>query len=306
MFKNYLKVLPKGVQISIFFGMWVALFFLGSLISGVVQTQFFGIDLEGASTITQTAPSAAMIMNVIIQIFMFGLPAILFAYLSDPDMKGYLGWSKNNKTQSLFALFTIAGLMIFFVSSLAGLIKTIDLGDIANQMQAAREEHISSYLKNSDWQGILLAIFLMAVIPAICEELFFRGVFMKIMINVSSRPVMAFIFTSLFFTFLHSSIYEFLPIFCASMILCFVYYYTGNIMNSIIIHFLNNAIQVVIVVFSNTEQQLATSLQDKLTLVGVLLITALGLVLLMRQIYKKHQPQPHFWALQQPTIDKSY
>lgn len=296
MFKNYLRVFPKGVQISIFIGLWVAFFLIGSLLSGLVQTNFFGVPLNSDGLAAK--PQLSMVLNVILQIFMFGLPALVFAYLADPKMDHYLGLKNGAKRLSPIAWVLIAAFMILLVSSLAGLINTIDLGDFANKMQSARSQHVNNYLQNTSIGGVAMAILLMAIVPAICEELFFRGIFMKIMLNVNRSPIMAFVFTSLFFAFLHSSIYEFLPIFLASMILCFIYYHSANLTNTIIIHFLVNAIQVLMVVFSNSSAKIASTTNEKLLLGGILLAACGGLYLLLQYVFKNRVVAPQHWNMQ--------
>lgn len=85
----------------------------------------------------------------------------------------------------------------------------------------------------------LLAVLIAAVLPAICEEIVFRGVIMS-----SLEPcgtLHAVLGTSLLFAFAHMSLEEFPIYFFSSLVLCFVTYVSRSIFASIIIHSVYNA-----------------------------------------------------------------
>lgn len=88
----------------------------------------------------------------------------------------------------------------------------------------------------------VLILLIFAVIPAVCEELVFRGVIMSSFELCGTVP--AVIGTSLLFAFAHMSL-ENLPLyFFASVVLCFVTYVSRSVWSAVIIHSLYNVFAI--------------------------------------------------------------
>jgi len=115
-------------------------------------------------------------------------------------------------------------------------------------------ENIQNYLKtqqefNADlqekfiqlnWSDFILNILLLAIIPAISEELFFRGLIQKIFIGVFQNNSFGIIVTSIVFGLLHFQIDNLLAIIFASILFGFIYEKSGNILLTIVLHFCFN------------------------------------------------------------------
>ena len=88
--------------------------------------------------------------------------------------------------------------------------------------------------------ALILLVF--AIIPAVCEEIVFRGVILNSFELCGTAP--AIIGTSLLFAFAHMSL-ENLPLyFFASVVLCFATYISRSIWSAIIIHSLYNVLAI--------------------------------------------------------------
>jgi len=82
----------------------------------------------------------------------------------------------------------------------------------------------------------------MAITPAICEELLFRGLILSGLRRYGSWP--AIVISSLLFALAHASIYRLLPTFCLGLLLGHVVQRTGSIACSMLVHALNNGVAV--------------------------------------------------------------
>ena len=102
---------------------------------------------------------------------------------------------------------------------------------------------------NNVWK-LLLSILTMAVLPAVFEELIYRGIVLKGMLS-KFKPWVAIIISALFFTLMHGSIDQTLFQFMLGIILCFVFYKTQNILYPILIHFFNNALVLILNYFNS-------------------------------------------------------
>jgi hypothetical protein len=88
--------------------------------------------------------------------------------------------------------------------------------------------------------GLLLSLVVISIIPAISEELIFRGVIQKLFIDLSRNKHFGIILTALLFSAMHMDIAGFLPRFALGAILGYMYLWSGSIYLSIVAHFTNN------------------------------------------------------------------
>jgi uncharacterized protein len=87
----------------------------------------------------------------------------------------------------------------------------------------------------------ILALIIMAFLPALCEETLFRGGLQNFLTRSTKMPWLSIIIVSLLFSAAHFSYYGFLSRFFLGMVLGLLYQYSGKIWLNIIAHFFNNA-----------------------------------------------------------------
>ena len=91
---------------------------------------------------------------------------------------------------------------------------------------------------------LLLGIILLAVLPAICEELIFRGIILNGFFS-KFKPAVAILITSGLFALIHMSIYSTVHQFILGIELGLILYLTGRLGYCMIFHFFNNLFVVV-------------------------------------------------------------
>ncbi len=92
--------------------------------------------------------------------------------------------------------------------------------------------------------GMWLNILIIAALPAISEELIFRGVFQKIFQNLFRSGHLSVWFTSFLFSAIHLQFYGFLPRFILGLIFGYLFLWSRNLWYPVIAHFINNAVPV--------------------------------------------------------------
>lgn len=98
----------------------------------------------------------------------------------------------------------------------------------------------------------LLAVLLMAVIPAICEELMFRGVILHgLRSRFSEWP--AILLSALMFTLMHGNLQQFVYPFILGTIMGWVVVRTGSLVSSMLVHFINNFLVVTLSYIENVS-----------------------------------------------------
>ena len=129
--------------------------------------------------------------------------------------------------------------------------------------------------------GNIVGIFLViALAPAICEEMLFRGLIYHSMKSRYRTPVAIGIVAALFGIY-HMSLVKFIPTGLLGLVLCYVVYKTGSIYTSMLMHCINNAFSVAVTYYPEQIGKIFPILyRESMSLSDALLLSGAGLVLL--------------------------
>ena len=145
-----------------------------------------------------------------------------------------IGWS-------VLGMVLIAPLVVFLYQ----INQLIPLPDGLQFMEEQTEEAIKGLMQmDTPWE-LLANLLVVALLPAIGEELVFRGILQKQLGRFMLRPWHAILLAAAIFSFIHMQFGGFLPRWLLGIVLGWLYWRTGNLWVSIIAHFFNNGIQVV-------------------------------------------------------------
>lgn len=134
-------------------------------------------------------------------------------------------------------------------------------------------------LTNGWW--LTLNIFLLAVLPAVFEELIYRGIILNGLRRFGA--VNAVVISALLFALAHGSAMQFFYQFILGIVLGFVIIKTGSVIASMVVHFLNNAI-VLIVGYIDVKFPQSSSITfttDIIIFSFVIAISSAGLLILL-------------------------
>ncbi len=93
--------------------------------------------------------------------------------------------------------------------------------------------------------GMLLNLLIIALIPAVGEELTFRGLLQQSLTR-KMNPHVAIFLSAAIFSFIHFQFYGFLPRLFLGLLLGYMFYVSGSLWTSIVMHFVNNGSVVVL------------------------------------------------------------
>jgi hypothetical protein len=96
---------------------------------------------------------------------------------------------------------------------------------------------------------LYLALFIIAVLPAIGEEIVFRGLIQKELFRATSNIHVSIWFAAVLFSAIHMQFFGFVPRLLLGALFGYLYYWSGNLLLAIIAHFVNNAVSVVALYF---------------------------------------------------------
>lgn len=115
----------------------------------------------------------------------------------------------------------------------------------SHQQEMANWKIQSAILGNTSFTGILAVFILMAIVPGILEELFFRSLLLRWQL-LYQKPLFAILFNGFIFSAIHFQFEGFFARWILGSILAFVYHKSGKIWVSISVHIFNNAMSIVI------------------------------------------------------------
>lgn len=142
---------------------------------------------------------------------------------------------------------SLIGAILFVVAQPAILLlgwlnSFVPVPDALAQMQETMAEMISSFLKSDN--ALLLGVIHVGVVPAVCEEIMYRGYVMRAF-EKSWGIVAAILISGAVFGAYHLQISNFLPLATLGVFLAYLTYISDSLIPAIIAHFINNGGQVV-------------------------------------------------------------
>jgi membrane protease YdiL (CAAX protease family) len=243
---GHLRVKSPWAQLGIFLLVFSPQLLL-SLASLFVNVKT-NIDLSNPTVITKMKLQQAGF-----SVIYFLLPAFLFTVFTfRGNYLYFLGFKKAEKT-NMYVLGALCMLLALpFVFLLNDINQSIQL-PIPSNLKAMEEEtmkHMIAFLKVNHPIDIVINVLIIAVLPAVCEEVFFRGVLQRILIHATRSPWAGIIITAILFSALHMQFQGFLPRMFLGMVLGALYWYSGSLWTSILAHFVNNAVQVIAISYA--------------------------------------------------------
>lgn len=263
---KYFRTYPWGLQLLMFFLMVFTFYSAAGVIIISLIPKLTGILPAQIGKIAPGSPAALVNATLIVagasNLCVFLLPAFVFAYLAHPQPRAYLGFRTPGKAiQPLLAILVMLGAMPV-LESLSGLVSHINFGPTVAANEKANDEMMSTFLDMPSFAVFLKTFLILAVLPAIGEEMFFRGTFMRFVRKKTTGMAIPVVFTALIFSFAHSSVYGFIPIFLAGVLLAVIYNLTGSLWCSILAHLFFNGTQIILSYASNTNAQIKTFMHN--------------------------------------------
>jgi membrane protease YdiL (CAAX protease family) len=143
-------------------------------------------------------------------------------------------------------------------------------------MEKDAGKQMEAFLKAKNGFDIAINVFVIALLPAFCEEICFRGALQRIIIQLARNPWVGIIVTSILFSALHLQFQGFFPRVMLGIVLGALYWFSGSLWPSILAHFVNNAVQVIAV---SASPELATKNPTMPVYYGLLSALVVGIIL---------------------------
>lgn len=259
-FSNTSPFLRLLFAILIIIGSFLIVYLIGLLVALVV----FNISMSDITDILSARDQQSLQLlkyfQLILSIGLFLVPPLIFHYLFRTESRNYL---KTNIVPSglsfLIAVFAML-VAVPMINLLAELNSYLDLPQSFEAIETWMKERETEagdltqrFLKVNTFSGFLFNLLLIAIIPAIGEELLFRGVIQQIFTEWTKNAHIGVILAAVLFSAFHFQFYGFLPRMLMGIYFGYLVLWSGSIWLAVAAHFINNASAVLLYYFYGEE-----------------------------------------------------
>ncbi|MEJ1241109.1 CPBP family intramembrane glutamic endopeptidase [Chryseolinea sp. T2] len=135
--------------------------------------------------------------------------------------------------------------------------------------------------------GLLIALFIMAVIAGIGEELVFRGLIQNELWRGSNNIHLAIWASAFVFSAIHMQFFGFVPRLLLGALFGYLYYWSGNLLVPMFAHFVNNAFGVILRYLYNIKAISTDVAEDDAAPWSLVIVSAVIAAVMIYQLHKK-------------------
>jgi membrane protease YdiL (CAAX protease family) len=134
-----------------------------------------------------------------------------------------------------------------------------EAGQWIREKENTANDLLETLLLRDNLMAAGMNILLLAILPAVSEELIFRGVLQRILGKLLHSGHAAVWLTSLIFSTVHFQFYGFLPRFILGLLFGYLFLWTRSVWLPVTAHFINNAVPVIGASFSGWQTMSGSS-----------------------------------------------
>lgn len=257
MLNRYLTFYNSPIQFVVFCAILSMSFLVGGSLIEFLNTQIIGFSNEeilGMKDISSELSNKLKFVNATLLAITLLLPAIIFSYLAYPKPSKYLGLDALRKKHHLLWGITLILIAIPFTSLLEEWSQLIPAIGNSKELDEKYNQLATSMLKGTSLIDLFSNIFFICIMPALIEEIFFRGCLQNILLHwMRKTPIAAILLVAVLFSVFHGQLSGFFPRIFLGLLLGLSYYYSGSLWVSMFMHVVNNLVTVVFVYLFNNQ-----------------------------------------------------
>ena len=245
---TYKQVLYLGLLILI------GLVVFGAVGMAIASTFWSTHDIMAATSYILETPSQVNYMKVLQFLTMFGtflFPAVALNYMAKSYNFSFLYLNRGINGQKIIMIVVLVVISLPIINALMTWNQGLHLPSYmagTEEWMRDKEKQLTGiteiFMSTSSISGLFINLFIMAVLPAFGEEFIFRGILMK-WFNKSMSIHVAIVLSAFIFSAIHIQFLGFFPRFFMGIMMGYVFYWSGSLWASILLHFLNNGMAVV-------------------------------------------------------------
>ena len=256
-FKDYMPKqqppapMSHGVQFILLMSLIIGGLILAAIVSAIIIFTMMGGSFSALSVTEIMKPehaNANKVLQIASTLALFFAPAFVFALIVHRKPLQYLGFNSKISAKQIGLVILVAFTGLFLSGALGEVNELIPISKglrtYFKKLEDDYTEQMMAMIQMKNIADYLVSLLLIALAPAIFEEVFFRGTVQQLFTNWFKKPWVAILITSVIFSAIHMSYFGFLPRAMLGIVLGLLFYYSKNIWTNILAHFLNNGIAV--------------------------------------------------------------
>ena len=226
------------------------------ILSIVLGWLFFGVDLGEMQQLIQNASNPKNI--VILKFFqtfqsigVFIIPPLLIAWIFYENPAKFLKFDKKPDLRSVLfviAIILVSNPFINFLSeineklSLPGWMSSVEIWMQDSEHQA--DQLTKAFLATTSLSGLIMNIAMIGILPALGEELLFRGIIQQLFKKKFGNAHAAIWISAAIFSAMHMQFFGFLPRLVLGAMFGYMLEWSGTLWLPVLAHFVNNTAAV--------------------------------------------------------------
>jgi membrane protease YdiL (CAAX protease family) len=247
------------VLMMIIVGLIVAVF--GGLLLTMIQ---YHADMTKAILLLSSVSDPSSIpllkeLQILQSVFLFIIPAVIAGYLFERSSLGYFGMKNVPSGSVLLMIFLIMMASLPLINWMVSLNELMKLPAALRGMEQWMKETedqaariTERFLDIHSMGGFAVNMVMIAIIPAIGEEMLFRGLFQRLFGEWFKNIHVAIFLAAFLFAAVHLQFYGLLPRMMLGVLFGYLYHWTGTLWAPVFAHFINNGAAILISYLSNT------------------------------------------------------
>ena len=230
---------------------------------GEVSTMLNNLDIEKNITLTKVF----LFLN---SFGLFVLPPIIYCYILKQPILSFFKLNELKTIQLLPVLFLLFVLLLPILNFTVEWNKLLELPKwlqgLEHWMRTAEDSaaiKTQALLKLNSYNDLIINVLLIGVLPAVGEELAFRGVLQQTLIGKNSNPHWGIWGAAFIFSFIHFQFFGFLPRLLLGAFFGYLFYWSKSLWLPILGHLINNTSAVLIAFYLKENR-----IEEKLERVG--------------------------------------
>lgn len=289
-----LLILIAVIFLGIFVAEFLAIFFMLPFVD--MSLREFMLSL-GNWEFVPSKRALLLIMQVFISVGAFiAAPLVYFYYFEQENIKNFFQLKKRYAYPILLTIclvfsFMIVNTVLVQWNMAIKLPAFLECFEKWAQVKEAELKNRTTFLTTfSSPIELILAFFAIAIIPAIGEELLFRGVLQNLFHRIMQHTHLAILVSAFIFSAIHFQFYGLVPRFCLGVLFGYIYWWSKDIIFPIIGHFINNAFTLTLLFFYRTgriEQSIEEIEPPSLPIIFFFLIVVIIFSLIFQRYFTR-------------------
>ena len=246
--------ISNGGKLILLLGLVIVFAITFSLLGLLIGKWYLNVDLSQLAAMISNPEGKALkfslFFQLLSQIGIFIIPALIFGFFINRSPWHYLKMDGKATGISLLIITIAVYAILPFINYLTDLNHGLHLTPALDEWIRAKEAQAllltEAFLKTNSLSRLAINLIIMAIVPAIGEEMLFRGVLQRLLVGMTRNVHLGIFIAAFLFSAFHMQFLGFLPRFALGIMLGYTFVITNSLWAAIWLHFVNNASSVLV------------------------------------------------------------